>query len=98
MTKLVLHAPTVGALKRARRNLANLLASEPEATVELVVNAEAAIEAIANPDPTVLPYVVVCENSLRAANIGLPAGFRSTPAAISHISQRQAEGWSYFRA
>lgn len=98
MTKLVIHAPTVGAWRRAQRNLTNLLAVEPEAIVELVVNAEAAVAAIAAPDPSVSRYVVVCENSLRAANVDLPPGFRSTPVAISHISQRQAEGWAYFRA
>ena len=46
MTKLIVHAPTVAALARARRNVANLLKADPEATVELVVNGAAVGEAI----------------------------------------------------
>jgi intracellular sulfur oxidation DsrE/DsrF family protein len=98
MTKLIVHAPTVAALHRAQRNLVNLLAAEPDATVELVVNGEAAIEAIDSPNPTTGGYVVLCENSLRAAGRQEPRGFRTVPAAIHYIAQRQAEGWSYFRA
>lgn len=98
MQRLIIHAPTVTALHRAYRNLANFLDKEPEALVELVVNGEAVVEAINAPDPRTNKYIVLCENSLRAAGLTAPAGFRTVPAAIHHISQRQAEGWSYFRA
>jgi len=98
MTRLIVHAPTVGALHRARRNLVNLLAAEPDATVELVVNGAAVAEALDNPDAASAAYVVLCENSLRAAGLDKPPGFSSIAAAIAHIARRQAEGWSYFRA
>lgn len=98
MTRLIVHAPTVGALHRARRNLVNLLAAEPGATVELVVNGAAVAEAIDNPDAASTAHLVLCENSLRAAGLEKPSGFGSTAAAIAHIARRQAEGWSYFRA
>lgn len=98
MTRLIVHAPTVAALRRARRNIANLLAADPEALVELVVNSEAAIAAIDDPDPATADYVVVCENSLAAAGRDNPPGVRTIPTAVLHIARRQAEGWSYFRA
>ena len=96
--QLIIHAPTVAALERARRNLANLLVSEPNAEVELVVNGAAAIEAVRHPNPEIAPYCVVCENTLRTANLEVPNELRTTEAAIVHIAHRQAEGWSYFRA
>jgi len=98
MIRLLVHAPTVAALNRARRNIVNLLAAEPDATVELVVNAGAAAEAIASPDPATDSHLVLCENSLRAAGLEKPTDCRSVPAAVAYIARRQAEGWSYFRA
>ena len=98
MQRLVIHAPTAAALHRAYRNLANLRDKEPEALIELVVNGEAVAVAINASDPRSTEYVVLCENSLQAAGLTTPTGFRTVPAAIHHISQRQAEGWSYFRA
>lgn len=98
MTKLIVHAPTVAALHRARRNIVNLLAAEPGAMVELVVNAAAVAEAIASPDQATDRYLVLCENSLRAASLAKPPDCRSVPAAVSYIAYRQAAGWSYFRA
>ena len=98
MQRLIIHAPTVASLHRAYRNLANFLEQEPEVQVELVVNGEAVAEAINTLEPQIAGYVVLCENSLSAAGLAVPAGLRTISAAIHHISQRQAEGWSYFRA
>jgi hypothetical protein len=56
------------------------------------------IAAIDNPDPATARYVVLCENSLRAAGRERPPEFRTIPAAIHYIALRQAWGWSYFRA
>ena len=96
--KLVVHAPTVPALTRARRNVRNLLAADPEVQVELVVNGEAARAALAEPDPDTDPLLRLCENSLRNAGIEDTAGNATVRAAIHHIALRQAEGWGYFRA
>lgn len=98
MLKLVLHAPTAAALNRARRNLANLLAADPNAEVELVINGEAVKAEMAAPDPVSRPHLVVCRNSLDAAGLSAPDDARVTRAAVLHIAQRQAEGWGYFRA
>lgn len=98
MQRLVIHAPTVASLDRAGRNLMNFLKEEPEALVELVVNGEAAVEAVNAPNTQTAKYIVLCKNSLDAAGLTAPAGARIVAAAVHHISQRQAEGWSYFRA
>jgi NitT/TauT family transport system ATP-binding protein len=96
--RLIIHATTVAAYRRARRNLANLLADEPEALVELVANAAAVKEAIDTIDAEIRPHLVLCGNSLRAAGLACPAGVRTTAAAVHHIARRQSEGWGYFRA
>jgi intracellular sulfur oxidation DsrE/DsrF family protein len=98
MARLIIHAPTRAALTRARRNLANLLAADPAAKVELVVNGEAAKAEIEDPDPTTRPYLVLCRNSLNAAGLTPPDDARVTQAAVLYIAERQAEGWAYFRA
>ena len=98
MVRLVIHAPTLAALARARGNLANLLKAEPNCEVELVVNGEAAVEIVRNPDLECARHCVVCENSLRSANLVCPPGLRMAEAAVLHIARRQAEGWGYWRA
>lgn len=96
--KLIIHAPTANALVRARRNLRNFLAVEPDAEVELVANGEAVRVALSEPDSETDGFLVLCANSLRAAQLATPDGISTTDAAIAHIARRQAEGWSYFRA
>ncbi|HAE00417.1 MAG TPA: hypothetical protein DCL95_10315 [Rhodospirillaceae bacterium] len=98
MMKLIVHAPTPDALIRARRNIQNLLRANPDAQVELVINGKAVPEALAAPDPDTDPYLVLCQNSLKAANLAAPEGYRIEAAAIEYIARRQMEGWAYFRA
>jgi intracellular sulfur oxidation DsrE/DsrF family protein len=95
---LLIHAPTGAALKRGRNNLRNLLKSEPNAKIELVANGEGALQALSTPDPEVDNFLVLCENSLKAANLVAPAEIRTVKTAILHIALRQSEGWGYFRA
>jgi len=95
---LLIHAPTAAALKRARSNLRNFLKAEPGAKVELVANGEGALEALSLPDADTDAYLVLCENSLKAAEIIAPGGMRTVGAAVHHIALRQSEGWAYFRA
>jgi len=98
MVKLIVHAPTPAALARARRNVVNLLAADPDAEIELVVNGEGAGAALESPDPSTDKYLLVCANSLAASGVPAPVGTRTVGAAVLHIAQRQADGWSYFRA
>lgn len=98
MVRLIVHAPTPAALVRARRNVVNLLAADPDAEIELVVNGRGAGAALETPDPETDRYLAVCANSLAVTGARAPDGTRTVDAAILHIAQRQAEGWSYFRA
>jgi intracellular sulfur oxidation DsrE/DsrF family protein len=95
--RLIIHAPTAGALERGRRNLANLLKEAPDAEVELVVNAGAVVAALGKPDPQD-GHLRVCRNSLTANQLVAPEGVMVVPAAVLYIAQRQAEGWAYMRA
>ena len=100
MTKLrvVIHAPTPKALKRARSNVRNLIASQPDCTCEIVVNASAVQAAFNNADAETDAFLRVCGNTLKATGITPPRGVHIVPAAIGYLAKRQAEGWSYVRA
>lgn len=97
MIRLLIHAPTPTALERARRNLANLLKAEPDAQVELVVNAGAVAAALDRPD-ALDSYLRVCRNTLVATERTVPEGITVVDAAVVHIATRQSEGWAYLRA
>ncbi len=94
---LVIHAPTPGALERARRNAANLHKAMPEVELEIVVNAGAVAAALAKPDPADR-WLVICGNTLKATGMQAPEGLRVVDAAVAHIARRQWEGWAYMRA
>lgn len=95
--RLIIHAPSANSLARGRRNLANLLKLAPDAQVELVINAGAVAAALEQPDALDV-HLRICQNTLNATQLSAPAGVAVVPAAVLHIAQRQAEGWSYLRA
>lgn len=97
--RLLIHAPTADALSRARSNARNLLAAEPSAEVEIVVNAAGARAAVDGP-PTPMGETapILCANSLSAQNLAAPHGAIVVEAAVLHIARRQQEGWAYLRA
>jgi len=95
--RLLIHAPTAGALQRARRNAANLLQAEPGAQVEIVANAAGVAAALAEPHATD-DHLVLCRNTLAATGAQAPQALRVVPAAVLHLAQRQGEGWAYMRA
>ena len=97
MVRLLIHAPTPASLERARRNLANLLKLAPDAQVELVVNAGAVAAALDTPHP-LDTHLRVCANTLTANARTAPGGIATVPAAVLHLAERQAQGWSYMRA
>ncbi len=96
--RLIIHAPTAAALTRARSNVRNLLAAEPDAACELVVNADAVAAALAAPDMATDTRLILCGNTLARQELAPPAGRTVVPAAVAHIARRQAEGWAYLRA
>lgn len=97
MVRLLIHAPTPASLERGRRNLANLLKAEPDAEVELVVNAGAVAAALDSPD-ALDAHLRVCRNTLTATGRQAPQGIVLVDAAVLHIAQRQQAGWAYLRA
>ena len=94
--RLLIHAPTAGALARARSNARNLLRAEPAAEVEIIANAGAVAAAIEAGD--VEPPLLLCGNSLAAQGLVTPPEARIVAAAVLHIATRQQEGWAYMRA
>lgn len=96
--KLVIHAPSPAALKRAQANLRNLLAQRADLEVELVVNGPAMADAVHIDDDTVRPRLVLCANSLKGQELAAPEGVRVVPTAVAHLFDRQSEGWAYIRA
>jgi NitT/TauT family transport system ATP-binding protein len=95
--KVVLHAPTAGALARARSNLRNLRREMPVAEIRLIANADAVPAALAEPDPDTDAALFLCQNTLR--NKGLDAAGRATvPAVVHELARLQSEGWIYIRA
>jgi NitT/TauT family transport system ATP-binding protein len=95
--RLVLHAPTEGALRRARSSARALLASLPEAEIEIVVNAEGVRAAIDTSDPATDGLIVYCGNSLRQQGLPTPHA-PVVSAAVRYLAERQAAGWAYIRA
>ncbi|WP_432696590.1 hypothetical protein ACQUQP_18945 [Marinobacterium sp. YM272] len=96
--KLMIHAPTPEALKRAQNNARNLLKLEDDAEVEIVVNGPAAASAVTISDETILPLLVLCRNSLDGQQLEEPEGVRVVAAAVQYLARQQASGWAYIRA
>jgi len=98
VTQLLIHAPTVDALKRAQNNARNLLKLEPEAQVEIVVNGPAMSLAVTLSDEDILSRLVLCRNSLRSQGLTAQPQVKEVDAAVQYLAQQQLKGWSYIRA
>lgn len=98
VTQLLIHAPTVDALKRAQNNARNLLKLEPDAQVEIVVNGPAAALAVTLSDEDILSRLVICRNSLQAQTLSAQPDVKQVDAAVQYIAHQQMKGWSYMRA
>lgn len=96
--RVVIHAPTKGALSRARSNARNLKAAESDCTVEIVVNAEAVSAALNDPDTETDDVLRLCGNTLKRTGREARADLEVVDAAIAHLVRRVNEGWIYIRA
>lgn len=97
--RVLLHAPTAGALKRARSNAANLARAAPAPLVRIVVNGEAVAAALDEPEAVSDALTLVCPHTLR--KIGRSAGAPLTvlgEGAVLALAKLQTEGWCYVRA
>jgi intracellular sulfur oxidation DsrE/DsrF family protein len=98
VTQLLIHAPTVDALKRAQNNARNLLKLEPDAQVEIVVNGPATALAVTLSDEDILSRLVICRNSLQAQTLSPQPQVKLVDAAVQYLAHQQMKGWSYMRA
>ena len=97
--QIVLHAPTAGALARARRTAANLAEEAPGTTVRILVNGEAVAAALDAPDDPMDRLTLVCPNSLK--RIGRTASEPLTvlqAPGVRELARMQSDGWKYIRA
>lgn len=95
--RLVIHAPTPNALGRARSAARRLLASDPEAEVEIVVEGDAVAAALQQHDAATDALLVFCGASLNGTAAVSPAA-PVVALAMRYIAERQALGWAYLRA
>ena len=98
MTGLIIHAPTEGALKRARSNYRNYSKLNPDAKIVIVANGLAAKAVVDAPDQETDSILLLCENSLIAQNLKAPSHIKTIPAAIIALDEMQITGWRYVRA
>ena len=96
--KILLHAPTEGALRRARSNFRNLVRDNPAVEVRIIANADAVPAALEERDLEADRVLALCENSLRARNLAAPEGSRTVAVAMRAIAELQQDGWIYIRA
>lgn len=95
--RVLLHAPTPGALDRARRNAANLERSRPDAEVLIIANAKAVAHALDTPDATDT-RLRLCANSLAAQKLDNTRKLGEIESAVVTLADYQAKGWAYVRA
>lgn len=97
--RIVLHAPTAGALVRARSNATNLQRGAPHALVRIVVNAEAVAAALDQPHAEADGLTQVCGNTLQRLGRQAPAPLTVlAQGAVLALAEMQRDGWSYIRA
>lgn len=97
--RILLHAPTAGALTRARSNAANIAMNAPHRTVRIVVNSEAVAAVLDAPDATADGLTWVCPNTLAKIGRTAPDPLTVLPdGAVLAIAHLQMEGWCYVRA
>lgn len=96
--RVLIHAPTAGAVNRARNNAANLLLAAPDAEVRIIVNAEGVAAVLDAPRPDTDSLTMVCANTLKRIERTAPSPLQTVPASIMAIASMQREGWCYVRA
>jgi len=97
--RILLHAPTAGALIRARSNVANIARTAPHRIVRIVVNSDAVAATLDAPDAAADALTWVCPNSLTKIGRTAPDPLTVLPeGAVLAIARLQMEGWCYVRA
>lgn len=97
--KIVLHAPSATALKRARSNASNIRREAPGAEVRIVANADGVAAVLDQPDTERDPLTWLCPNTLRSLGREAASPLQVLPeGAVLALARLQREGWIYIRA
>lgn len=98
-TRIILHAPTAGALERARNNAANLKRESPGADVRIIANAQGVAAALDVVHEDMDAITWLCPNTLgrTARENRAPLRVLNGPAVLEIVRMQQA-GWLYIRA
>lgn len=96
--RVLIHAPTPGAVTRARNNAVNLMAAAPHAEIRIIVNAEGVAAALDNPRPETDAFTTVCATTLKRTGREVRAPLQTVPVSVLAIALMQQEGWLYIRA
>jgi len=96
--KVLIHAPTAGALERARSDARELLAARVQGTIRLLVSGDGVQAALDAPDADIDRLMILCADALLRAGLRPPPGMETTPNAAVLITRLHRKGWSYMRA
>lgn len=96
---ILLHAPTLDALARARNSFMNCQIAAPGRTLRIVANAHAVAAALDMPNEQTDAHTYLCAYTLQNLQRSVRAPLHMLPGpAILEIAQLQAQGWVYIRA
>lgn len=96
--RILIHAPTAGAVERARNNALNLKKEAPEAEVRIIANAQGAAAVLDTPHADTDRLTLVCGNTLARMRRTAPEPLEVVPGAALAIATMQRDGWCYLRA
>ena len=95
--RILIHAPTPGAVARARNNAANLKKDAPDTEVLIVVNADGVAAVLDTPRADTDPLTLVCANTMQRLRRSAREPLRTVRSAIAAIAEMQRDGWLYVR-
>lgn len=96
---ILLHAPTLEALARARNSLMNAQLADPAVRIRIIANAQAVAAALDIPHPQADAHTSLCPNTLQHLQRVPHAPLEVLPGpAVLEIATLQAAGWIYIRA
>ena len=93
--KILIHAPSANSLARARVEAGRLVKLPIEGAVRIVATLDGAISAVQKPDPSTDPLLILCGDSVAAADLVNPPGVEIVPNGTEHIAKLQRKGWAY---
>lgn len=96
--RVLMHAPTPGAVARARNNAVNLMAAAPDAEIRIIVNAEGVAAALDAPHPATDNFTMICATTLKRTGRAVRSPLQTVPVSVLAIALMLQEGWSYIRA